>query len=349
MDVSNPSKISTRNKPFGLAQVYQIKGFVYAQMNQFKNAETYLRKALELNAMPKRGTLSTMMTLAQIQMAQEKFAKAVPLIQDFIFNSENPNARHYVALAQCFAALKLYQAGVKPLRTAIRMEPKPRETWYQLLVALEYQSKNYRGAIDGLTVLVKLKPNKEKYWRQLSTIYMANNRKVEALAAMEISYKKGFLDKEKEILHLISLYYDQGVPWKAAKIMEDSIQKGLVKKTQKNLELVSSLWSESRDVDKALEFLALAAPIAKNGQVYVRQGTLFLEKENWEEASKSLVKGIAKGKLRKPGFAYLSLGISQYNQAQYSNARGSFEKAMATEYSKRQAEQWIAHLESEGR
>jgi predicted Zn-dependent protease len=341
-------EISTKNNPFGLAQVYQTEGFLYAQQSKYKMAQKALQKSLKLKALPLRGTLNSMMTLAQIYMADENFQKAIPLIQDVIFNSENVKPRRYVTLAQCYTALKMHRAAIFPLRKAIQIESSPKETWYQLLVALHYELKEYKDASDALTFLVKMRPDKKKYWKQLSSLYLAQNRDRDAVATMEIAYKKGFLTTEKDVKRLVSLLYHGGIPWKAAKFLEKALNQGIVAKTRKNYEMLSNFWSESEEVEKALASLNLAAPLAKDGRIYVKQGSLFLALENWPKARTSFEAGLKKGKLKKPGFAYLSLGISRYKLKDFAGATSSFLQAKKISYTKGQAEQWLAHMHAEG-
>ena len=338
---------STQSKPFALAQVYQIRGFVYAQQSKWEPALQAFEKSLALKAMPLAGTLSTMMTTAQVYMATEKFEKAVPLIQDVIFNAETKRPQQYVALAQCFTALKMHKAAIGPIKTAISLEEKPKETWYQLLVALHYQLKEYDEAVRQMLSLININPDKKKYWQQLSSLYLASEKDVEAVASLEVAYKRGYLEKEKDILRFVSLLYHNAIPWKAAKILEASIKEGKVAGNRKNYEMLSNFWSESKDLDKALSYLDLAAPLSKNGRIYIRQGNLYLMQEDWQKARDSLVKGIKKGGLRNEGFAHLSLGVSHYNLKDFKEAKASFQTAKKVKETKEQAKQWLNHLEEE--
>jgi len=337
---------STRRDTFGLAQVYQTKGYVYAQNDDFEKAAEFFQKCIDLKALPQQPTLSTMYSLAQVYAARENYLAAVPLLQDYLLSRDPPHADAYFFYGQILAQLNERLAAVEQVERAIELNPEPREPWYRLLAALYFEQKNYPKAVVALTALINVNPDKKEYWQQLSSIYVATNEDDKALATLETAYKHKdkFLDEEKDILQLVRLSLFRGIPYKAGNYLEKAIEEEIVEKNKKNYELLADAWIRAQELDKALEALSLAAPLAEDGSVFVRQGQLYLEKEQWRESLQSLQAGIKKGGLDRPGLAYVAMGIAQYRLGQKQASLEAFKKAQKYPQQKRQATEWINHL-----
>ena len=92
-----------------------------------------------------------------------------------------------------------------------------------------------------------------------------------------------------------------------------------------------------------------AAELSDDGNLFVRLGQVQMQQEEWETATALFQKAIAKGALDKPGNALLLLGISYYNDGSAERARSSFAKASEHDSTRKQASQWIDHMDREAR
>jgi tetratricopeptide (TPR) repeat protein len=333
--------------PFALAQIMQTKGYTYAQQDQFEKAAAAFEKSLDQKALPMQPTLSTMYSLAQVYVAIEQYRKGIPLLQDYLFNKDPANPDAHFFYGQLLAQIDARSAAIEQVEKAISLTKSPKESWYRLLAALYYESKNYAKAAEAVEHLVRIEPDKEEYWKQLSSIYVADNQDKKALATLEVAYKKGFLREEKDMLQLVRLSLFIEVPYKAGIYLQGALKDGIVSKTRKHFELLADAWIQARELDRALEALSRAAPLAEDGSVYVRQGQIFLERERWKESVKAVEAGLAKGGLDKPGLAYVALGIARYKLGQKDESLAAFQKAKKYPRQKNQATEWINHLSAE--
>ena len=338
---------SLRKKPYGQAQVYQTMGYVYAQTDRFAEASKAFEKCLKLKALPIGPTLSTMYSLSQVYVAQEKYLEAVPYVQDYIHNKkQDPKPSSYFFLGQIWAQLKQIGEAIKYVEQAIKLEPEPKESWLRLSVALYYEKKQYPKAATVLEKLVKMNPAKIKYWKQLSSVYVAMGADDKALATMEVAHKHKVVVEEKDLIHLVKLSLFRGIPYKAATYMASGMEDGKIEKTHKNFQILADSYIQAQEMDKALDALGKAAPLSKDGKTFVRQGQIYLEKRNGKSIS-AVKKGISKGGLKKPGMAYLTLGIAQYKAGSTQASLETFRSAMKYPKTKKQAAEWINHLKSE--
>lgn len=335
---------TTRRNAFALAQVYQTMGYVYAQTERYGEAADSFGKCLELKALPIQTTLSTMYSRAQVLAAQEKFFESLPLLQDYVANKDPANPDAVFFYGQVLAQVDARKLSIEQVEKAIALSAEPKETWYRLLAALFFEEKDYPNAKKAVSALLAVNPERKQYWQQLSSVQIALEEDDEALASLELAYKKGFLSEERDILQLVRLSLFRGIPYKAAVYLQEGLEKERVEANEDNLVLLADAWTRAQQLDEALGALSKAAPLAKTGKIFVRQGQIYLEREKWNESAKAFKSGLAKGGLDKPGFAYVALGIAQYRLEDYMGAMESFRKASQFEDQKRQASEWLTHL-----
>jgi tetratricopeptide (TPR) repeat protein len=142
------------------------------------------------------------------------------------------------------------------------------------------------------------------------------------------------------------MYLYHGLPQRAAALIDKAIEEERVEVDAKSLELLANSWLMSRDLEKAVDPLTRAAGLAEGGDVYVRLGQIYLEREDWSAAADALAKAIERG-VEKEGDAQLLLGIAYYNQNESKKARRAFRAAREFEDSKEHAQLWLQMLDRE--
>ena len=348
IDVLKRLEKSTAKRPHELAQVLQALGFAYAQKEDFKGALKVMTQALKLNSLPYNPTLSTLYTIAQVQMAQENYKASEQTLKSWFALADEPSPDAYVLLASIHAQKKDQKKALELVTKAIDMTNEPKESWLSFAVAMNYELKRYKEAARLLEKLAGLYPEKKKYWKQLSGVYLNIDKNKQALATLELAHKANYLDKGSEIMNLVSLFLYGGIPLKAANLLEDGLKTGQVKKNQKHYEILGDCWVQAEEVDKALAAYAQSAKFAKDGRIFAKQGRMYLEKEDWKLAEKFLVDGLKKGKIKKPENIHMAIGIARFNMKKFSSAISSFETAKKkSDKVERAADQWIAYVQAE--
>jgi hypothetical protein len=67
----------------------------------------------------------------------------------------------------------------------------------------------------------------------------------------------------------------------------------------------------------------------------------------WEDAERALLDAFRKGDLRDPAGARLMLGMAQFNQKKFREARTSFARAGESPKMEKLATQWLQYLDRE--
>jgi tetratricopeptide (TPR) repeat protein len=348
IDVLERLLSSTEKRPHEKAQVLQNLGFAYAQKENYKKALQYLQASLDLNVLPYSPTLSTLYTIAQVNVAQENYDLALKQIEEWFKLADEPSADAYVLKATIFAQKKKSKEALALVTKAIDMTTEPKESWLSFAVAMNYELENYKESARLLEKLAAFYPEKKKYWKQLAGVYLNLEKNPQALATMELAHKGNYLDKDAEIMNLVSLFIFGGIPLKGAQLLDESMASGAVKKTQKNYEILGDAWQQAEEMDKALKAYAQSATMATDGRIFAKQGRIYLEQEKWGEADKYLSQGLQKGHIKNPQHVHIALGVARFNLKKFDEATKSFEEAKkASDKVTAQANQWIGYVKAE--
>ena len=116
-------------------------------------------------------------------------------------------------------------------------------------------------------------------------------------------------------------------PYQAGKILQDEMNARRVPVTKKNLALLLSAWKSSRDFEKAIAVIDRLAPSADDGEYYLEKAQLFAERNKWQETVDAAQQAIDKGKLKRPGTAYVLLGQALAEMQKYRAALNAFRQA----------------------
>jgi cytochrome c-type biogenesis protein CcmH/NrfG len=90
-----------------------------------------------------------------------------------------------------------------------------------------------------------------------------------------------------------------------------------------------------------------AARMGKDGNGYVMLARTYISLSRWPDAETSLIKALEKGGLKDTGGAQLMLGMVQFNQKNFRDARTSFARAGQDPNTEKLSRQWLQHLERE--
>jgi tetratricopeptide (TPR) repeat protein len=179
----------------------------------------------------------------------------------------------------------------------------------------------------------------------LSSAYMELRQDANALATLMLAYQKGLIQDENKLLNLVKMNMFLDIPFEAGAILEAAMESRKVEKTQSNLELLLSAWTSAREFDKAIQVIDLLAPMVESGDYYWQRAQLFNEKANWPEVVSSATRALERGGLKRPGEAYLLMGMAHSELREFDRAIEAFEQAKQHgETARRNAAAWIEYV-----
>jgi len=349
LEMINDAAKIRRLKAYDQAMIHQMYGYVYSTQENYKAAIVEFEKLLAVGGehVPEGVVTSTLYNLAQMYMILEQWQKGVDTLKRWFAVAPDPGPEAYILMAQGYAQMENWKKALPPAERALSLSQErgqtPRESWYQLVMAIYFEMQNYPKVAEILETLVKLYP-KKTYWLQLSAVYGELKREMDQLAIMEVAYMQGYLTKSSELVNLAQLFLFHEVPYKAAKVLDKGLKSGLIEPKKDNWELLANAWINAAEVDKAIPNLEKAASMAEDGELYIRLGQAYMEKEEWSKAAKAFKNAIAKGKLKRPGMASLLLGMANFHSNRFAEARKAFREARKDKRTRKTAGQWLNYL-----
>lgn len=341
-DMENRRSLNDHEK----ALMYQTFAFVYSSQGKYKEAIPFFEKCLAQDAMPESAILQTKYNLGQLYMSSERYRDALKILEPWIKQADNPSASAYYIVGMAHVQLEDAKRALPYARMAVKKSKKPRESYLQMALSLEFENKNYKHVARLLEVLITYFP-KKSYYLQLSAVYAELGRDRNALSAMELAYEQDMLTSENELLRIAQAYLYHDVPYRAAQILDKGIKEKRIEANAKNLQSLGDAWLHARELDRALPPLQRAAAKSGDGNLFVRIAQVHLERGENPQAVTALQKGLAKGGLDDPGNAYLLVGIAHTSEKRFGPAREAFAKAGNYEKNRAAAAQWTRHLEQQ--
>lgn len=339
----------SRWNEFEQAQLWNLYGGIYVQMEQYDKAIEYYQRYVDTPSVPEANQLNVSYYLAQLYLATENYKDAIKLLESYIARSEIVGADHYYRLGQAYymddqldKSLPNINKAVEIYETTDRIPP---EGLYQYQMSLYHSLEDYSNVVAVLEKLVRHYP-KINHWTTLASVYGLAGRSQDQLSAYDAIYAMGGLQKERELRLLASLLLEREYPYKAGKILEKAVDEGQVERTSKNLELLSGAWSLAKEQEKSIPVLAEAAQKATDGELYGRLSQLYLSIDDFENAIQAGGEAL-KRDLKKPAHVHLFIGMSHYNLEQFDDALKAFREAEKDKEVANQANTWVRLVEGE--
>jgi tetratricopeptide (TPR) repeat protein len=332
------------------ANVLNYLGFIHYSLDNIPAAMSTYQKMIKGPELEPQLLKQTTYTLAQLYTMQEDYNRALSMLDDWFKLEENPQPEPYILKAQNLYQLQRYGEIVEPVETAMTVAREKgkevKEEWYSLLNFAYFQLENYKKVRDIQKILLNNWP-KKNYWFSLAGAFTELGEDRNLIKAYDSAYTQGMLEKEAEFVTMAQLYLQAEVPYKAATVLEEKMKAGVVTETEKNYRLLSQALMLAMEDEKAIPALTKAAALAEDGELDIRLGNSYLNIGDYSGCARAVRRGLDKGDLKNPDYAYISLGMCLYNLREYSDAKNAFREAGKTDRSRRTSSQWITVIDAD--
>jgi tetratricopeptide (TPR) repeat protein len=325
-------------------------GFVNYNLENIPQAIDAYERMLKIPSLEEQVRKQTVYTLAQLMTMEEKYAKAITLLDQWFVLETNPASDPYILYAQNLYQINRYADMVKPIESAIAVAKKrdlpAKEDWYVLLNFAYFQQEDYKMVRDIQKILLVNWP-KKRYWFSLAGAYTELGEDNNLMGAYDAAHTQGLLESESELLTMAQLFMQHEVPYKAGMLIEKEMASGRVAKNAKNYRLLSQAWTLASEDEKSVPALQAAARLSDEGELNLRLGNAHLNLGQYDECVIAIKEGIRKGGIKSPDNAQISLGMCLYNQKKYGAAKTAFNEAGKTARSRKMSQQWVSVINSD--
>lgn len=347
--------------PTETAQVHRFRGYVLLSKGEMEKVPAEFEKSLAQQALDPVAERQMTYSLAQIYTQLGKYDQALGLINAWFetgtaaagvegLEGEEPEAPKpdaYHLKAMILVQQEKFEEALEPAKTAVEMEPNPRESWVQLLVAIYSQLQDYPNVAATLERLISMSPHKKQYWTQLAAVQNYLEREARALATLQLARQAKLLSEDREFRQLARLLFLREMPYQCARVVEEAISGGSVKADAESYRLMSNCFLAAREHDLALEPLAKAGELAPDGEMYMLLGQLHLQRERFDPALEALQNALSKSKPEQRGQVQLLMGVAQLGAERFEDAERSFRAASSDKKVQDAAQSYLKFLEEQ--
>ena len=327
------------------AQIHRFRGYILIAQGDTEGAGQEFELALAEKGLDDSARQGMSYSLAQIYTQAGKYDQARTLLDSWFATATDPKPEAFFLKAMILVQQEAYRDALVPAQEAIAKSGQPRESWLQLLAAIQFQLQDYPGVAGTLRQLLVVAPGTKRYWVQLATIENSIGQEDKALATLGVAHVAGLLEEDREIRQRARLCFVRDLPQCCAQALEEGMTAGKVGKDAESYQLLANCYIAARDTDKALEPLAKAGELSKDGKGFLLLGQLQLQKERFDSAHAALVKARSKSPSEQRASIDLLLGIADLGEQRFDAAEQSFRLAQADEKTRPAADSYLKHLE----
>ena len=222
--------------------------------------------------------------------------------------------------------------GVKPEETALGV-------WASACVRL----KDNACAARAIDKQVRYAPNREA-WNNLVLLMLRSAPQERTLQVLRFADEVGALEDGDQVSEYASLALEKGFPGEAEAALQRGVEAGKFGDRAKLPEGIRTLQQTARTqatADRAsMPRLAKEAGAQKTGTAEVRLGQAYTGYAQYAEAAGAIERGLAKGGVKDPAEANLSLGIARLRAGDKPGAATAFDAVKGDDFLQRLAGYW---------
>lgn len=307
------------------ASILNTKARIYAATSKYAEALKAWERVIQLSDQheyfAEKDMLEVIFFLAQLnaqeattqkdpKLSKPYFVKSVGYFRRFIKATPKPSPD----VISTYASILYYTAVSDPanpdqallketreiIDRALTTSIKPKEGFYQLLLALLQQQNDMVGSADLLELVLKQAPTKKDYWSMLFAIYLQLNDKnrdkdptaareylVRAIITLERAQALGFLNTPKDNMNLVSFYLLANQFSKGTELLYTGMKKGTIESIPHNWRILGRYYQEANMNTQAVAVLEEATKLfPTNGEMEVQIAQIYLQMEDTKSANR---------------------------------------------------------------
>ncbi|MEM7610381.1 MAG: hypothetical protein AAF270_01800 [Pseudomonadota bacterium] len=336
---------NTRLNNYERALIYQTIGFIFANQSKTDQAIEYFEKSIAENALSPAAQQGMLYSLASLYGSEGKYRKSIATAREWFKYEADPSPDAYMLIGSNFAQLNEYKNALPYVLKAIEKSEKPREPWYQLSLAIYFETQQVPKAIPVLQKMIQYWPDKQTYWETLYGAHMQLEQDQQALSTLMVAYRRGLLTEESKILNLVRMNMFLEIPYTAGTILEENLASGVVTRNKEHLELLQSAWTSAQEYPRALEVMSELGKMTGDPTYAIEQAKIYNELAEWDNVISAARTALDRG-YDKPGEANLLLGTAYSELGQFRESLAAFEQAakLGTSQERSNARAWIGFV-----
>jgi tetratricopeptide (TPR) repeat protein len=256
-----------RAMPFDVSAANYIAGYAWLAKDttDYKNAIKYTAAAVTANGMSNNTHYQLMLQVAQMLESDENHAEALTWLNRFLDETKSDDANAITLKARIMLATDKPQAAAEPLEK-----------------------------------LLAKKPNDKALMWNLVSVYTQADQDAKAGQMVDKMRSAGLLTESKDYDQAFRLYANiDGRENDALAVIDEGLKKGILKPGYDIYSFQGHSYYDAGQIPQAIEAWNKAAPLAKDGEMYLNVAKLQADQSHWAEAKAAAQSAMEKGVKRK--------------------------------------------------
>lgn len=252
--------------------------------------------------------------------------KAIKYVEGAINDNGLTNNTHYqlmFQLAQMYLADGKHAESLKYVDRYLAETKSDDAKGHQLKAQIMLASDKPEDAAAAFEALLAKKPNDKQLMMNLISVYAQSGNDAKAGAIFDRMHKAGLLTESKDYDMAFRLLANiEGREKDAMAIIDEGLQKKILVPSYAVYSFQGRSYYDADQIPKAIEAWSKAAPLGKDGEMYLNVSKLHMEAEQWAAAKTNAKSALDKG-VKRPGEAWQVLSRSEQGLGNKAAARAA--------------------------
>jgi pentatricopeptide repeat protein len=299
--------------PLDRAQAAYVAGNAEIAKNNptYEAAVKYLQRALTEDALPNNTHFQVMQQIAQMQLADEKYADALATATRFLSETHSEDSKTLALQGNALYRMQRYPEAIAALKKAMAA-PTPDSSVTQLLVASYFESNQPKEAAALAEQQAATKPDDKHVQLNLVNVYMQADQMDKAVQVFDRMRAKGMMTESSDYetgYHVLASM--DGREKEAIALINEGLDKKILTPSFDVYTFLGQSYYGINQVPQAIAAWNKAAPLGKDGETYLNIAKLETQNEQWADAKASARQALDKG-VKKPGEAWMVIARAEF-------------------------------------
>lgn len=333
--------------PYEKAQAYYIAGNAAMQLDEtYERAVTYLKQALEADGLSNNTHYQVMQQVGQLLASDEHYEEALRYLDRLRTETHQETPEMLALRGNVLYRVERFDEAIAALKQAIDLSENVQPTWGQLLMAAYFDGGKLEEAATLAETQAAKSPNDKSAQMNLANIYLQLDKPEKASEVLDRLRAANLLTESKdyELAYRLLASLDDHEKEVIA-VINEGMQRGILVPSLEAYNLLAQSYYFSEQVEPAIAAWKKAAPLAKDGEIYLNLGKVLVMETQYDEAKSVLKQALAKG-VKKPGDAWMTIARAEYGDEGANRAAvlAAYREAAKYPETKAQAQKQIAQM-----
>jgi len=314
--------------PFEKASAAQYAAFAAAEGDgDDKRAITYLKRAIDANALPNGVHFPLILELAKMYNNEGRFDEARATAQRFLDETKSDDTVAHSIMGNAYYQEDKYAEAITELKLAMGPDGKADATVAAMLMQSYAAAERFPEALALAESMAAKAPDDKKLQLVLANTYAEAGQPDKAVGVFNRLRAAGKLTESRDYEMGISILAKlKGHEADTQAFITEGMSKGILKPSDKLYGLLGQAFYNADNLPAAIDAWSKGAPLAATGELYLNLAILQNQTDRYADAKASAQQALAKG-LKKPGKAWMVIAEAEQGLGNNAGIAAAYREA----------------------